>query len=667
MSATTLLKILESYNVSENMSDEERRNIALQVIRGYDIDCKSRSDWLEINDRAMDIVHQTGDWAKDKDKPFEKSCKVIYPLLAPAIIQSAARLIPHLSRNGKSVEVAKFGEDPQGLIGLRSDRVSSFMNWQICIDSDWLMQSHKLIHILTSWGVCFRRVFYDRIEERTKSEIIHPQDVVVNNNIQTLQDCSRITVMTFLNKNDLISRVSAGIFNSDIDVEKLPFSGQEKIENDGRDTQPIYEILEQSILLDLDEDGYAEPYCAYVHKTSQTLLCLYPSFRFDDIKFSKDGKKVVAIKRRLDIIDYHYIDDPDGGFYSIGLNHLLVNHNDAITSLNRMLIDSGTLANYQNGIIGRIIKTKDRNLTFNKLGEFKVADIPPNIDLNNQIKLLPFKEPSVVLFQLLGLLVQSGKEVGFITDVLTGDMPAQNVPATTMLALVEQGTRAFKPIVQKLFFAQKKEFEIWFRLNRQYLTDEEYQRFHNNPQVFVVEDFDTNSLDIVPVADPTMSSEAHKYAKTNAIMHTIEMGVCPNVLEGLRQFYTTIEAENVDLLLTPPQSAESQVDPKVVKAEMDYDIKSRKLELDAIQLQQEEKKLELEELKAHVKEAEAALKHVESASKIQQMQANAFKDREEAKRKDDQVDIAKEGLELERQRLQILDRQSRNKNNSSTG
>lgn len=655
-----LLKLIDSKNIAENMDLQERNEIAQMVIKGYDIDCISRKEWLDVNKRAMDIVHQSGEIAQVKNEPFKKASRVIYPLLSTAIIQLAARLIPHLVRDKKALDIAVQGEDPLEIINARAKRVSDYMNYQLLLDTKWLLNSHKLVNILAAWGICFRQVYFDTIERKTKSIILHPADVIVNNNVQSLEDFNRITVKRYYNANDIVSRVNQGFFNSDISIQDFntkkkdkqevtaSYYGEDSIQNDPQDEQPVYEILNQYVLLDQDGDGYYEPYIAEVHKGPDMLLGLRAAFEAKDVILTQDGKKVIKIKRRLDIEDYHCIDDPDGGYYSIGINHLLVNHTESCTTVLRSLLDAGTLSNYQGGFITQAIQPQDgKRIQFTELGEFKTVKVVPPVDLQKNIMPLPYKEPSQVLFALLGALVESGKEVGFISDLLTGDAQAQNAPATSVLALIEQGTRAFKPMVQKFFYSAKGEYEKWFHQNFIHADElqEHYTNFLNDPNVSMREDFNEDSLDIVPVADPTMSSEAHKYAKTQALLQTIDR--VPNPLAILQIYYKDLQVPDtvIQAILTPQQPPGPSIDELKLKQQEQF----KQMDMVAKQAQEVGREKDRE-----LKAKQVAIDEIEKRAKMIKLSADAEHDEKQIELEKARIQTEREKVEVNREQVDVL-------------
>ncbi len=363
-------------------------------------------------------------------------------------------------------------------------------------------------------------------------------------------------------------------------------------------------------------------------------------------------------------MDYHCIDDPAGKFHSMGLNHLLFHQNSSITSILRQLIDSGTLANQQGGFVTKAFKTKKREVK-QELGKFTQLEIPPNVDIRSQIMPLPFKEPSQVLFSLLGLLIEAGKETGFVTQALTGDAEGQNVPATTMLAIVEQGTRAFKPMIQKLFHSQKNDLEMRFYLYGKFSNHERFIKYSDVDIQIGKDIFDNSELDIMPVADPTHSSEAHRYIKLQflqQLMQTPLMNVL-NPTELAKRIFKDMQIERPEELIAQPQPPAP--DPKMEAVKMKNEIDKGKLQLDQLKEQRSGMETHIEMLKVQIKDQELQLMKDESFDKRMMMVAKSHKDQQEADVKDRLARVAEESVDVKRQQLELMDKQQRDKSSNS--
>lgn len=661
MSVEKLLKFVNADNIAALLDEDELAEIAEDAALGFDIDEDSCHDWIEMNKEALKMIK--AETKSEYTKNYAHS-KVVYPLLASAAIQLSSRLIPHLVRNNKVAECAVLGPDPEGIKAAKAKMVSDFFSYDLLIDSkSWLKESHKLIQMLCAWGTAYRKLYYDEGQDKVLSEVISPEDVIINANTSSLEKARRITVRNFMTKNEITEQIRAGRFlDVDIDDLKAGSKGDDDDLRDLQDTNPVYEILEQFCYLDMDEDGYEEPYIVYFYRDSNKVLGIYSGYDVEDIHVNEKGKVKKIIPRPY-IVDYHCIDDPAGKFHSMGLNQLLFHQNKAITSILRQLIDSGTLANQQGGFTTKAFKTKKREIK-QELGKFTQLEIPPNVDIRTQIMPLPFKEPSQVLFSLLGLLIDAGKETGFVTQALTGDSEGQNVPATTMLAIIEQGTRAFKPMIQKLFHSQKNDLEIRFYLYGKYSTHERFIKYNDVDIQISKEVFDRSELDIMPVADPTQSSEAHRYIKLQflqQLMQTPLMNILNPQALAMRIF-KDMQIERPEELIAAPQPP--QPDPKAIEAQQKIEIAKQKLELEQIKEQRESVKLQIEMMKTRIKQNEAVLASNESDDKQMMMMAKAHKDQQEADVKHRMAKVAEDKVGIERERLGIMAKQQRNENSA---
>lgn len=659
MSVEKLLKFVQSDNIAELLSDDQLAQIVEDASHGFDIDEESCRDWIDMNKEALKMIKAE---TKSEYTQNYAHSKVIYPLLASATIQLASRLIPHLVRNNKVAECAVLGPDPDGLKAIKAKMVSDFFSYDLLVDSkSWLKESHKLIQMLCAWGTAYRKLYFDENQDKVLSEVISPEDVIINSNTSSIDKSRRITIRNFMTKNEIVEQIRSDRF-LDVDVDKLkvgPSSTDEDLQ-DLQDTNPVYEILEQFCYLDLDEDGYEEPYVVYFHKDAEKVLGIYSGYDAEDIHVNAKGKVKKIIPRPY-IVDYHCIDDPAGKYHSMGLNHLLFHQNKSITSILRQLIDSGTLANQQGGFTTKAFKTKKREIK-QELGKFTQLEIPPNVDIRSQIMPLPFKEPSAVLFSLLGLLIEAGKETGFVTQALTGDAEGQNVPATTMLAIIEQGTRAFKPMIQKLFHSQKNDLEMRFYLYGKFSNHERFIKYSDVDIQISQDIFNNEELDIMPVADPTQSSEAHRYIKLQflqQLMQTPMINVI-NLPALANRMFKDMQIEQPEELILPPQPPAP--DPKAMEVQMKHERELMKIELDKIREEREGLKVQIEMMKTKIKQNEALMAYQESDEKQRMMIARAQKDQQEAGVKERMAKVAEDKVEVERERLALMEKQQRNEN-----
>lgn len=482
------------------------------VVRGYQIDLDSRSEWEEIIDQAMDIAKQV---LSEKNFPWPKSANIKYPLICEAAIDFAARLMPEMIPNDKIVQAAITGKDDDGSKMQRAQRISDYISYQCLSSPDWQEGLDSLLHILPVVGTVFKKTFYSETEKRMISEVCSPQDIVVNYATKSLDTARRITHKIKLSLNDVIERQRRGLFNKNVDIELLR---PEDCDPDDDDYE--IEFLEQHCWWDLDDDGYKEPYIVTTHENTYKVLRIVSIIdEIEKVEDKESGEKVVArITAVKYFTDYHFIPSPDGGFYSMGFGSLLLPINKSINTLINQLLDAGTVSVTQGGFIGKGLRLRDGETRF-KPYEWKVCDAAPGTDLGKNIFPFPVREPSQVLYNLLTLMIQMGKELTNSTEALNGNMTGSNVSDKTMNTLVEQGSKIFVAIYKRFLRSSAKEYQKIYNINYNNLSDADYQSVLDIPDIKVKEDFEKSLNDVRPIADPVFSSLQQRLSKLSVLMN----------------------------------------------------------------------------------------------------------------------------------------------------
>lgn len=612
-----LNEIIAEPNIVDSIEDEDLAIIANKVLEEFEDDKRSRAEWDDKNDEALELAKLV---ERPKSFPFENSANVKYPLLTSAAIQFAARTYPEIIRNGRAIEYKVVGGDPQGDKAARAKRLADHDNYQLLIASNrWEDETDKLLHMLPIYGTVFRKTYFDPIDKTNISELLLPDAIFINNSVPSLEKARRISHLLLVHKNDILEKIRMGLY-ADIGDDIL---------NTHDDTDDdMHELIEQHRYLDLDYDGYEEPYIVVVHKNSNRVLRIVANWDPEDVVMSSEGE-IVRITRTDYFTDYHFIPSFDGTFYSLGFGALLKPLNESVNTIINQLIDAGTLANLQGGFIGKGLKMNKGPLRF-RPGEWSPVDSFGQ-DIKSNIVPLQYKEPSGTLFQLLGLLIDATKELSSVTDALTGTEHAQNTPATTILALVEQGMKVFSAIQRRLYRAFKKEFEKLYRLNRLFLDPEEYRIIIDDPLADARADYEDLRLDVFPVADPNISSEAQRLAQAQAVMQTVQIpGV--NVAAILDRYYEALQVPRREELIIQP-------DPNAPPPPEVIDLQSK--------IQERGARLQLQDREVAIKEKELQLNLVKLESEIAKLKAEAIKALAEAESKEAGVQLDKLKLNLE--------------------
>lgn len=612
-----LKQALDSINIAKDLDEDQLIKIGNQVVSGYETDCDSRKPWEEDLKNWTDLALQV---TTQKTFPWPNAANIKYPLLATAAMQFAARAYPTLiPSNGKLVKCRVIGSDMDGQKTARANRISTHMSYQLLDEMDgWEEDMDKLLISLPIAGTCFKKTYWDSAKQKNCSKLVLPKTLVVNYYCRNLDDAERITEILHLTKRKIKERQNQGIYlevdigdpsADSLDPTTSVNGAFQRTANDDETTP--YVILEQHTYLDLDEDGYSEPYIITVEEASKKVLRIVPRFDSDGVAVGENGK-IVSIEAIQYYTKYGFIPNPDGGFYDIGFGRLLGPLNNSANTIINQLVDAGSLSNLQAGFIGKGLRIKMGESRFQP-GEWKAVNAVGD-DLKKQIFPLPVREPSQVLFNLLDLLLKSGKELASVAEIFVGKMPGQNTPATTTMATIEQGMKVFTAVYKRVYRSLTSEFRKIYKLNRTYMNIEEYVSVLDEP--VPQSDYQGPVDDIIPGADPTAVSSQEKQQKVQALMQLLQLGTIDPM--AVTQLY--LEAHEIPEPQKYMRQPQPQPDPKMEAIKAKAQVDQQKAQID---MQTAEHKMQLERA---TKEQEMQMKAAQLQQELQAKQMQAVLD-----------------------------------------
>ena len=575
-------------NLAEHVDDDDLSKIGEQVFKGYEIDKESCEDWERRTKPAMDLAMQV---YKEKNFPFANASNVKYPLIATASMQFSARCLPNIIKGSDIVKAKIIGKDKAvGAVkdpktgepltdemgdiipitkSMVADRVSKHMSYQIIEEmTGWETDLDKALVSLPIIGEEWKKTYWNSVKLRNISCRVPSRNMTINYWAKSVDDAQRITERVPIYPNNLETKKRSGYF---LDIDYGDEQSAEDVEQNSEDVDSPVIFLEQHCWLDLDKDGYKEPYIVTINKASHKVARIY--MRFENDKIERDSKgRVIQIEADQSFTQTVFFPSPDGGSRGMGFGNLLGSINEAInTSLNQ-LIDSGTLYNSNTGFIGKgaqLGRTRQGGQSNFELGEWK--EVPCfGDDLRKNIVPLPVKEPSMVLFSLLGLLIDSGKQLSSVSEIMTGQAPGANTSPTTVMALAEQGLQVFSSIYKRVHRGLKEEFKKLFKLNSIYLEDEEYFTILDDEMAVAREDYDLDGIDVIPVSDPTEISEMQQALRADALGSMLGTGY--NDQEIRRRRLEAMRIPEPEKLMLPDE-AFGQPEPELV-------LKQEQLKLD---------------------------------------------------------------------------------------
>ena len=438
-------------NLADDMDERTLGRLSSQLLSDYKKDRVSRADWEQTYVQGLDLL---GFKYKDQTRPFQGSSGVTHPLLAESVTQFQAQAYKELLPSEGPVRTQVLGVETPAILQ-QAERVKDFMNYMLMEEmEEYTPDFDQLLFYLPLSGSSFKKVYYDEIMQRAVSKFIPADDLIVPYYATDLKDCERITHVVRMSENDVIKKQKSGFYRDVELIAKQPeqTSIQQKLsEIEGvKPTGELdnqFNILEMHVDLDLEEFERTDkkdkkdirvPYIVSIDEGSQEILSIYRNYDPED----------ELMRRKEYFVHFKFL--PGLGFYGFGLIHMIGGLSRSATSSLRQLLDAGTLANLPAGFKSRGIRIRDDDQPFQP-GEFRDVDAPGG-NIRDQFQLLPFKEPSQTLFQLLGFVVQAGQRFASIADMQVGDGNQQAAVGTT-IALLERGSRVMSAIHKRCYYA----------------------------------------------------------------------------------------------------------------------------------------------------------------------------------------------------------------------
>lgn len=508
-------------NLALYIDDNTLSSIATDLVTLFDADKDSRKEWEQTYMKGLDLL---GLKIEQRTQPWDGACGVFHPMLSEAVVRFQAQSIQEIFPPKGPVMTKILGEQTPERVD-QAERVQDYLNYLLTENmSEYRSETEKMLFSLPLAGSAFRKVYYDPNLGRFVSMFVPAEDFVVSYGTPDLYTCERSTHVMKKTPNEVRKLQISGFYVdvplppsvpdiTDIQKKYDKLNGDAAIDMDNRHT-----LLE--MLVDYDLPGFEDtqdgeptgiglPYVITIDKSSRTILSIRRNW------YEGDPLK----KRRQHFVHYTYL--PGLGFYGFGLVHMVGGLAKSATSILRQLVDAGTLSNLPGGLKTRGLRIKGDDTPIMP-GEFRDVDIPSGT-LRENITFLPYKEPSTVLYQLLGNIVEEGRRFASQADMKVADMNNE-APVGTTLALLERSMKVQTAVQARLHASMKKELKILATLVKDY-GPQEYPYDIKGKQL-TAQDFD-DRIDIVPVSDPNAGTMAQRIMKYQAALQLA--GTAPNL------------------------------------------------------------------------------------------------------------------------------------------
>lgn len=680
--------ILETDNIATILTDEDATDVVENVLNRYNVDYQSRSGKIEVLKKIIKLAISQNEY---KDFPWPGASSVIIPLISTAAYEFNAKAYPEIFNDGYIVKPKIYGnDDGEPMISVEGkpmvnpdtgepflenvgaklkagNRVAAYLNWQLNEElKNWEEDCDKLLIALPTVGTMFKKTYPD-FEGNPCVDLIYPDKVIINDFAVNLEKTPVSHLIEYYPQEVIEKIRSSEFIDFDYEIEQsdspsiltTSLEQRNETENTGSEKDSgTVSFLEQCCWLDLDKDGYPEPYTAMIHLESSTLVKLNKRFYKENVKKNKEGKIQNIIAEEY-YVKYGFLPSPDGSFYDLGFGHLLFNTNSAINSLTNQLIDAGTLQNLGGGFIAKSMKIAGGAKTIRQ-GQWNIADNMGG-PIKDAIVPLPAPNPSQTLFAMLSYLIEAGKELAALRDIVSNDSAGAMAP-TVMMALSEQSQKHFRAIFKRIQLSLKKEFKKILDINRAFPNLKKYAKALqvSIDKVDVKKDLEEGQYSIIPVADLNSLNNTSRLAQASLLKDFIGN---PNLDQMLllKKIFSPFNIDDIDKLVVqqPPQPpsadqilAQIQLQDAQNKA-VDLQIKQTQAAVEIEKARYEVEKIvaEIEKIRTSSIESLAKAEAAEKGLQLQEYDAvlKHMNEKIRMKGEEDQREIQRESLKIDKE------------------
>jgi hypothetical protein len=445
-------------NLAEYMEESDLFALANDLIEEFAADQRSREDWKKTYMEGLDLL---GLKIEERSEPWNGACGVFHPMLTDSVVRFQSQTIQEVFPASGPVKTTTVGTLSNAKTK-QSNRVANYMNYSATNEMvEYRTETEKLLFSLPIAGSAFRKVYFDPNLGRNCAMFVPAEDFVVSYGASDLATAPRATHIMKRTKNEVRKLQVSGFYRDvDLDEPVVDLSDiQEKYakltgESGTAEHDSRYTLFEMQVERNLKgyedtkdgvETGIGLPYVITIDEKSMQVLGIRRNWKEEDAQRLK----------RDHFVHYQYL--PGLGFYGFGLVHMIGGLSKSATMLLRQLVDSGTLANLPGGLKSRGLRIKGDDSPI-KPGEFRDVDVPGGA-IRDNISFLPYKEPSGVLYQLLGDLVNEGRRFASAADVKASDMNSE-APVGTTLAILEREMKVLSAVQARVHNAMGKELKL---------------------------------------------------------------------------------------------------------------------------------------------------------------------------------------------------------------
>lgn len=553
-------------NLAEHLDEAEMQDLARDLQIKIEADKQARE---KRDEQYEEGLRRTG---MGNDAPggaaFKGASRVVHPMLVEACVDFCAAASKELCPPSGPAKTQVEGQISAHKYAV-SQRQERYLNWQLRTQiSEFIEEFEQLLTQLPMGGSQYLKFWYDRTLKRICCEFVPIDDVFLPYACTDFYTAQRITHVQRLTQHVLEDRIEDGFYRDITEggtTEQAPSTHPDKTKagaaNDkveGRDEDQdnvdgeriVYEV-NTFAKLSIDNDEKL-PYLISIDETSGKIVSIYRNWEEKD-----------DACQRLDwIVEFGFI--AWRGAYKIGMPHLIGGLSAAATGALRAILDSAHFNNMPGFLKLKGARVGGQTKEVNPAQGVEIEGTGAVDDIRKLVMALPYNQPSVVLFQLLGWLTDAAKGVVTTAEEKIADATNQ-MPVGTALALMESGAKVYSSIHSRLHRSMTRAFAILARLNKKHLSIGE--QLTKLGEVLATRNDFAEPLAVIPVSDPNIFSEAQRFAQMQMVM-SLAQGVDPktgqptataalhNLYEATKRLYEIAKIPDFDKFLPAPSKPE---------------------------------------------------------------------------------------------------------------
>ena len=542
-------------NLAETLPETVLRALAVDLLDliGRDKEARKKRD-----DQYRVGVQRTG---LGDDAPggadFEGASRVVHPMLTEVCVDFSSRAMKELWPADGPAKSKIVGDVTRERVA-KASRKAELLNHQLTVQCpEARAEFEQMLTQLPLGGGQYVKLTWDEARNRPTFLFVAIDDIYLPYAATNFYTAQRKTHVQYITELEYRQRVRSGMYR---DVDLTPpsmtpeTSGTSKANDkiEGREEDPynqdgqrvVFEVYVTWTLEDDEEADGPAPYVVSVDETSREVLGLYRNWDEED----------PAQEELQWTVEFPFV--PWRGAYPIGMTQMIGGLSGAATGALRALLDAAHIANSQTMLKLKGGTRGGQSLTIQPT---EILEVEGGLNVDDIRKLampLPFNQPSQTLMELLVRLVEYGK--GVVRTTLDTTVESQeNVPVGTTLARIEQGMTVFSAIHERLHNAMQRLLAVQHRLNAMYLDD---AREKQQTGSLIASRADFNGpMDVVPVSDPRIFSEAQRFAQTQAVAQRATLSpMLYNARKVEERILSTLKVPNYEELLVPEMTPKEE-------------------------------------------------------------------------------------------------------------